>query len=101
MSKKRKKGKSSLFNKFMIFFVMFVGSCWEIFRYVISVVFYSSPLDGTGLLDTITDLSADLMGGIVAIFTTFFATKIRADFPATIQIQKLRPSEVEIEEIEE
>ena len=86
---------------FMIFFVMFVGSCWEIFRYVISVVFYSSPLDGTGLLDAITDLSADLMGGVVAIFTTFFATKIRADFPATIQIQKLRPSEVEIEEIEE
>lgn len=86
---------------FMVCFVMLVGSLWEIFRYLINLIVYSAPADGYGMLDTIIDMSADFVGSLVAVVVTIFASKYKSDFPDTLKISKLRPSEVEIEEIEE
>lgn len=86
---------------FMICFTMFIGSMWEIFRYIINITINSAPIDGSGILDTIIDLSADFLGSIAAVLITFIVIKTRKDFPITLQIKKLKPSEVEIEEIEE
>ena len=49
----------------ILFFVLAMGICWEIFEFFVDKVNIQNPFN---VLDTVSDVLLDLAGGIFAIF---------------------------------